>query len=26
MNVWRHNQVMVKLAENGGKVPSERKH
>jgi hypothetical protein len=21
MNVWLHRQVMVKLAENGGKVP-----
>ena len=26
MNVWLHKQVMVKLAENGGKVPSELKH
>jgi Domain of unknown function (DUF3597) len=25
MNVWLHKQVMVKLAENGGKVPSELK-
>jgi hypothetical protein len=25
MNVWLHIQVMVKLAENGGKVPSELK-
>jgi hypothetical protein len=23
MNVWLHKQVMVKLAENGGKVPDE---
>lgn len=23
MNVWLHKQVLVKLAENGGKVPSE---
>jgi len=23
MNVWLHKQVMVKLAENGGKVPNE---
>jgi len=23
MNVWLHKQVMVKLAENGGKVPSD---
>jgi hypothetical protein len=23
MNVWLHRQVMVKLAENGGKVPSD---
>jgi len=21
MNVWLHKQVMIKLAENGGKVP-----
>lgn len=26
MNVWLHKQVMRKLAENGGKVPSELKH
>ena len=26
MNVWLHKQVMVKLAENGGKVPEELKH
>src|SRR5262245_21521614 len=26
MNVWLHKQVMIKLAENGGKVPSELKH
>jgi 3-oxoacyl-ACP reductase-like protein len=25
MNVWLHKQVMVKLAENGGKVPDELK-
>ena len=25
MNVWLHKQVMIKLAENGGKVPSELK-
>ncbi len=23
MNIWRHKQVMQKLAENGGKVPPE---
>lgn len=23
MNVWLHKQVMIKLAENGGKVPAE---
>jgi hypothetical protein len=23
MNIWLHRQVMVKLAENGGKVPDE---
>jgi Domain of unknown function (DUF3597) len=23
MNVWLHKEVMIKLAENGGKVPSE---
>jgi hypothetical protein len=23
MNVWLHKQVLVKLAENGGKVPPE---
>jgi Domain of unknown function (DUF3597) len=23
MNIWLHKQVMIKLAENGGKVPSE---
>jgi Domain of unknown function (DUF3597) len=23
MNVWLHKQVMIKLAENGGKVPDE---
>lgn len=26
MNIWLHKQVMIKLAENGGKVPSELKH
>jgi len=26
MNIWLHKQVMVKLAENGGKVPPELKH
>jgi hypothetical protein len=26
MNVWLHKQVMLKLAENGGKVPSELQH
>lgn len=25
MNVWLHKQVMVKLAENGGKVPDDLK-
>jgi hypothetical protein len=23
MNVWLHKQVMIKLAENGGRVPNE---
>jgi hypothetical protein len=23
MNIWLHKQVMLKLAENGGKVPNE---
>jgi Domain of unknown function (DUF3597) len=23
MNVWLHKQVMIKLAENGGKIPNE---
>jgi hypothetical protein len=23
MNIWLHKQVMIKLAENGGKVPEE---
>jgi hypothetical protein len=23
MNVWLHKEVMIKLAETGGKVPSE---
>jgi Domain of unknown function (DUF3597) len=26
MNVWLHNQVMAKLAANGGKLPPEIKH
>jgi len=26
MNVWLHKQVMIKLAENGGKVPDELKN
>jgi Domain of unknown function (DUF3597) len=25
MNIWLHKQVMIKLAENGGKVPNELK-
>jgi hypothetical protein len=25
MNTWLHKQVMIKLAENGGKVPNELK-
>jgi hypothetical protein len=25
MNIWLHKQVMVKLAENGGKVPADLK-
>jgi hypothetical protein len=25
MNMWLHKQVMIKLAENGGQVPSELK-
>ena len=25
MNVWLHKRVMIKLAENGGKVPNELK-
>jgi len=25
MNIWLHRQVMIKLAENGGKVPAELK-
>lgn len=25
MSVWLHKQVMIKLAENGGKVPDELK-
>ena len=23
MNIWLHRQVMVKLADNGGKIPDE---
>jgi hypothetical protein len=26
MNLWLHRQVMIKLAENGGKVPESLKH
>ena len=26
MNIWLHKQVMIKLAENGGKVPEDLKH
>jgi Domain of unknown function (DUF3597) len=26
MNIWLHKHVMIKLAENGGKVPDELKH
>ncbi|MBP0592593.1 DUF3597 domain-containing protein [Paraburkholderia sp. LEh10] len=26
MNIWLHKQVMVKLAENGGKVPDDLKN
>jgi Domain of unknown function (DUF3597) len=26
MNVWLHKQVMIKLADNGGKVPESLKH
>jgi uncharacterized protein DUF3597 len=26
MNIWLHKQVMMKLAENGGQVPSDLKH
>jgi hypothetical protein len=26
MNIWLHQQVMTKLADNGGKVPDELKH
>jgi hypothetical protein len=26
MNMWLHKQVMIKLAENGGKVPEAFKH
>jgi hypothetical protein len=26
MNIWLHKQVMVKLAENGGKVPADLMH
>ena len=26
MNIWLHKQVMIKVAENGGKVPEDLKH
>jgi len=26
MNIWLHKQVMIKLEQNGGKVPAEMKH
>jgi hypothetical protein len=26
MNIWLHKQVMIKLAENGGKVPDDLRH
>src|SRR5262245_21436722 len=26
MNIWLHKQVMIKLADNGGKVPADLKH
>jgi hypothetical protein len=26
MNTWLHEQVMLNLAENGGKIPDEMKH
>ena len=26
MNIWLHRQVMIKLADNGGKVPEELKN
>ncbi|RQO36046.1 hypothetical protein DBR37_06820 [Herminiimonas sp. KBW02] len=26
MNIWLHKQVMIKLGENGGKVPDALKH
>jgi hypothetical protein len=26
MNVWLHRQVMIKLAENGGRIPEELKN
>jgi len=26
MNIWLHKQVMIKLAETGGKVPESLKH
>ena len=26
MNIWLHKQVMIKLAENGGKVPADLMH
>ena len=26
MNIWLHKQVMIKLADNGGRVPDELRH
>jgi hypothetical protein len=26
MNIWLHKQIMIKLAENGGKLPDDMKH
>ena len=26
MNIWRHQQVMEKLAQNGGRVPQDLRH
>ena len=26
MNIWLHQQIMKKLAENGGKLPGDIKH